>query len=529
MRFVKAYGVYILLALVLMMPMLGNGYILTLDMVPAPPYPHWLQKIVLFAILLGAGIGAHRLITTLRPTVYDERVWRYGAYFAGLFFMINPFVYSRFMAGQYLVLLGYALLPFFLRAWLLFLREPGLKRALAVSTWLVLISIASIHTVGMAALAAAGFGVLSLWQRRQDKLWRVRMLKFTGVIGGIVLLACSYWLVPALLGQGRTANAVAAFGSADLAAFATSPDGLGWLGNVLALQGFWADTKSLYITPMDVFNWWWLPVVALWLLVGLGVYKSWKAQRGVTLVFVCLIIISAILAIGTAGTLAAPMNEFLINHIPFFAGYREPQKFVALIALGYAYFAAVAVGAPAKALRRALHGYKFAPLPLLPAFALPFLLAPLMLWGFHGQLQPRQYPADWYAANDYLKATDPGAKVLFLPWHLYMWFNFAGRVIANPADKFFGNPVVMSSDPEMDGAKSYRSTPDQMELQSRILPAALAGGRDFAKNLHMLNIRYVIVAKELDYKRYGFLGTQPGFSLVQDTTNVKVYKVNQVE
>ena len=53
--------------------------------------------------------------------------------FAGIFYMINPFTYDRLMAGQYNVLFGYALLPWFAGALLKFLREPDWKKSFALS------------------------------------------------------------------------------------------------------------------------------------------------------------------------------------------------------------------------------------------------------------------------------------------------------------------------------------------------------------------------------------------------------------
>jgi hypothetical protein len=535
---------YSVAALAVLLPLLHGGFVLTLDMVFAPdmPFPDqmsasfvwhaavsvlsyvlpadFVQKIILVSALLLAGISAHNFYATLQIGKSNL-----APYFAGLLYILNPFVYSRFMAGQYAVLLGYALLLFFLRAWILFLREPGWRKAVAPSLWLVAISIVSIHTVGLAVLAAVCVGLASWWRRRKDTKWQRQALLGSGIIAGSVLLLSSYWLVPALLGYGKTAGAIAGFGTADLAAFATNAEGFGLLGNVLSLQGFWADTKSLYVVPMDMFSWWWLPWLAVWALVVFGIYKSWRAQRDITAALIGLIIVAAILAIGTAGTLAAPINEFLYKYIPFFAGYREPQKFVALIALAYAYFGAVGVASLADTVKQYWRS-KFAPAAVLPVFTLPFLIAPLMLWGFNGQLAPRHYPTDWYAVNDYLQSVDPNAKVLFLPWHLYMRFDFADRVIANPAPKFFQNPIVISNDPEMDGAKSYATSRDQQELQARILPLAQRDSKELAANLLMLNIRYVVLAKELDYKQYGYIDRTGGMTLIKATDTLKLYKVS---
>jgi hypothetical protein len=523
------------LSLILQAPLLLLGYIFALDMVftPVIPMPDvlsngyvWqvllhvlslvipgeiIEKLILVSLLWLAGIGAYRLA---RLILGHENGAILGCYMAGIFYMINPFVYSRLMAGQYLVLLGYALLPFFVRSWMLFLREPGWRKGLLASLWLVAISVVSIHTFGMAILAAVLFGAAHWWPRRKDKIWQRQTLKHTALAAGAILLACSYWLAPALLGHGATVGTIAEFSNADLAAFATTPTGLGWLGNVLALQGFWADGKSLYLVPMDIFSWWWVPWIAVWGLVVFGMYKSWQKRRGITAAFASLIFIAAILAIGAAGTIVAPLNQWLVAHVPFFAGYREPQKFVALIALGYAYFGAVAVAALAEKVK----------LAVIPLFALPLAIAPL-LPGFYGQLTPRQYPPDWFATNNYLQRTDPTAKVLFLPWHMYMPFSFAGRDIANPAQRFFKNPTIISNNPEMAGAKSGVSTNDQQEIQTTIVPTLTHGTKSIAANLRMLNIRYVILAKELDYKEYARIELEDGIKLVRETETLKLYTV----
>ena len=137
--------VYCLLALAVMLPLLLPGFILTLDMsftpeLRMPEYMsssylfhtalHYLnvilpadiiQKILLFSILLLSGLGMHFLVRHIQDAKDkggEFALW--GAHVAGAVYMINPFTYSRFMTGQYAVLLGYALLPFFVLSLLRF-------------------------------------------------------------------------------------------------------------------------------------------------------------------------------------------------------------------------------------------------------------------------------------------------------------------------------------------------------------------------------------------------------------------------
>jgi hypothetical protein len=530
-------------AVSIMLPLLASGYVFTLDMVvtPAIKAPELatsnylyqitqhafnfflpsdvMQKFVLSITLLLMGVGAHRFITLLLPSPVEMRGVEWPSYIAGILYIFNPFVYSRFITGQYLILLGYALLPFFAISLWKFLQKPTAKQSIFVAARAVLISVVSIHTVGLAVIIAVAFGGLWLYRRRRDKLWLMAVGKNSLFAGVLAFVASSYWLVPLLLGQGQTATAITGFGAADRAAFATTGEGLGLVGNIAALQGFWADAASLYLMPADVFSLWWVPFIALWVLVGVGVWYGWRTQRGLTIAFVGIMLVAGVLAAGT------PLNDWLASWLPFFAGYREPQKFVALIVLAYAYFGALGVAALAHYMQHKKVTPQYRNATMATVLMVPVLCVPLMLGGFAGQLKPRDYPADWYALNQKFKTEHTTQKVLFLPWHLYMRFNFAGRVIANPADKFFDPPVVISADPELKGAKSYNSTGDQQVIERAILPEARQGGVHMGAALQRLDIGYVMLAKEFDYQKYQYLRAQKDLQLVSDSPTLQLYKV----
>jgi hypothetical protein len=69
------------------------------------------------------------------------------------------------------------------------------------------------------------------------------------------------------------------------------------------------------------------------------------------------------------------------------------------------------------------------------------------------QLEPVRYPADWYAAADWLaEHVPPTAPVVVLPWHLYKAFPFTGHVVADPAPRFFPGTLLVSQDPDLPGA-----------------------------------------------------------------------------
>ncbi|HLZ14465.1 MAG TPA: hypothetical protein VKQ34_00560 [Candidatus Saccharimonadales bacterium] len=502
------YAVFGAATLAVLLPLLRPGYILTLDMVFTPHlrmpedvnyiYPFYallhyanllfpsafIQKLLLCSIFFLAGLGAYRLTAKKAP---------YGAYFAGLLYLINPFTYERLMAGQYLVLFGYALLPWFLRALLVFLEGPTVKSALRVAGWAVGISFVSVHSMGFTLLFGVLFGTAAMWRRRSEKTYVKRVALFTMLAAGIVIVANSFWLFPAVTGKGETAQAIQHFNATRRQAFATVDGGVSRPLNVMRLEGFWLEARDMFLLPADLVPGWGWFIVLLWMLVGAGMVHVWHSDdRWLLVCFGLSGLIATILASGI-------LQDWLAAQVPFFAGYREPQKFVAVLALCYAFFGAHGVEYLAR-----LIWQKARLAVALAAMAVPLVITFVLLWGANGQLQPVQYPADWFAMNQRLNQDTGGGNVLFLPWYLYMSFGFSQRVIANPADKFFDKPVISSDDPELPGVRPEIPDTTKALLSSRILPQA-ARGKQLGARLAPLHIKYVLLAKEQDYQRYNYL------------------------
>jgi len=543
-------AVYCGLAFLVLLPLLRPGFVLTLDMVFAPKieipayasgplYIFWgflhvlngiipsatIQKLILFGILFLSGFGMHRFLQKIGPRSLAD-TWQWGCYFGGLMYMINPFTYSRFMAGQFAVLLGYALVPFFAVALIRFCSKPERKTAGWLVGWISLIAIISLHALGLLAVITLFVVTLTAAKVYKIRAWRKAFLKWSAIAILATLVVNSYWLIPSALGRGTTAEIVGSFTQADQQAFATDPGHLGLFGNVLAMQGFWGESKNLFMVPADSYSWWLVPIVLLWCVIAFGIVTSFRSRRNVTTMMLLIVLSGVVLGIGTAGTFVAPFNEFLVQHVPFFAGYREPQKFVGLIVFGYSYFGAVAVARLAAWLEdHDIQQHVVSVMTVL--MIIPLLGSSLMIWGFHGQLRSADYPVQWYAVRDMLDATCTGdCKILFLPWHLYMRYDFAGRIVASPAQKFFGNRIVSSNDPEMDGATAYRTSSDQKDIGDTVLPAAMKGDdKNFITELKQRHIKFVILVKENDYKKYDFLNDQKGLKVVQDIPTIKFYEV----
>jgi hypothetical protein len=511
-----------------MLPMLGRGFILTLDMVFTPQLPmpdtvtssylfhaglHYLnlvlpsdvlQKIMLLSILLFSAIGMHRLTQYLQP---KGALW--GIYAASIFFMINPFSYSRFMAGQYAVLLGYALLPWFVRLLLAFGRSPHLKTALKIGGLTAVIGVVSIHTLIALGLLVIIATTMALWRSRQHI---GRYLCYGLIAAGLFSVASSYWLVPLAVGKGATSNMIGQFTIADTTAFATvGQNPVAKLGNIMRLQGFWAEGRNLYLLPQDRVVLWGLMALIIIGLVIWGEVALWRQHPAV----VVLLAGSGLMSI----LLAAGLMEPLTRHVPLLAGYREPHKLVALVALSYSVLLAFGVNALlAKTMRRSVALYSAAGVFLL---LLPLLFSRTMLFGFDGQLTPREYPSDWFKLDQQLRRDQDDFAVIFLPWHQYMSFQFAGRIIASPASDFFSKPTFVSLDPELGGATSGRETSYQKKLHRIIIAPDKI---HFAEQLAAQNIKYLILAKDLDYKQYNYLNTNSKLTVVQDYSDITLYQ-----
>lgn len=525
----KAYLVYFGVSLAVMAPLFMPGYILTLDLVFTPhialpdqvtsSYPlhvllHFLnllvpsqllEKLLLLAILLLASVGLHRLVRFIRPLARRDQ---WGVYIASIFFAINPFTYARFMAGQYNVLLGYALLPWFVAQLLRFGREPNAKQALKLGLLTAVIGVVSVHTLGLVAILASAAFIVATVRHQAAR----QHIQYSALALGICLVASSYWLVPLLAGEGSTAAAINQFGASDVQAFATNGGNLlAQIGNVLRLQGFWAEGQNLFLLPQDRIVLWGTWALLVIVLAGIGGSYLLKQKRTAAFVLLSGAVVAIIVACGAL----APLAE----HLPLLAGYREPHKFVGLLALCYAVLLAFGTDITLKRLQGKLPAM-YAPAAVV-LLLLPFLLTRVMFWGFDGQLTPRQYPADWTTVNQTITKDTDHFSTLFLPWHQYMTFQFSGRIIANPAPQFFTKSTLASTNPELGGATGLGQDQQHQALDDILTKAR--GKGDLAAQLAEHNIKYILLSKDLDYESYAYLNNEPNIQKLHDYPTLTLY------
>jgi hypothetical protein len=158
------------------------------------------------------------------------------------------------------------------------------------------------------------------------------------------------------------------------------------------------------------------------------------------------------------------------------------------------------------------------------ALGLPLYYGNGLLFGMHRQIQPSQYPAGWYAVDRVMSADGGRGRALFLPWHQYLRLSFVRNVnsiISSPAPEFFSIPILVSGDAEVEGIPAP-GTPDQRTIQG-LVNAGSTGA--WARRLPSRDVKFVVVAKELDWQNYAYLDQQAGLIRVGDYGSVVLYRV----
>src|SRR5262252_3329043 len=271
------------------------------------------QKLVLLSIFLLACSGAAALLA--------GQPW-FARLAAGVYYTWNPFVAERLIIGQWALLLGYAGLPWALRA---VTTGPvaswrgagrlGLSLLPAVAGGFAAMAISALVVLPAAVLARpAGM--------RQPAGQRVR----AGATAlGVLAVGSLPWLIPSLL---RPVYADPA-GVAAFAARADTP--FGSLGSLLMLGGMW----NAQAVPAGYGGWWSVFWLALVLAAGAG-YVAFGVRRhrwpGLG--------VSAVAGLVIAGLGATTLGRDLLRGLgtfwPGFAVLRDGQQFIAPLALAEA-------------------------------------------------------------------------------------------------------------------------------------------------------------------------------------------------
>ena len=459
--------------------------------------------VLVFGLFAGMGLTAHhatrQLVAPARPVV---------PYFAGTLYAVNPFTYERLMAGHLLLLAAYAVAPLVVLAVIRFVDEPGPRRALVLAAGVTAIAWTSIHYL---AMVPALLGAVTGFRRTA---WRRSVLRWGAVAVAVALAANLWWI--AGLAVHQPGGGVS---EQDLTYYASRPRSSEVVGHVAALYGFW---HREYRLPRDGVAGWWVAFLPFAALAAGGAYAALRERRlrPLGLAMIAVVPVAVVLAAGTSFRPAAGAFRWAFDSVPGFAVFREPQKWVALLPLAYALLGAIGLDRLLGAGERE-RGSRWACVAGLVALALPLVYAWTLVWNWD-RLRPAEFPASWSAADDLMRA-EGGGTMLFLPWHLYMSVGFAEHRVVNPAPFFFSVPVVSGDNVELATIRTQSSDPTSRAVEAALFTAE--GRSSFGERLAGLCIRWVVLAKEDDYRGYEWVGSSPELARALDTPELIVWRV----
>lgn len=430
-------GVCATLALIILAPLLGRGFVLNYDMVFAPRQSllpdslglgsalprsvpadavvalltnlvagDILQQAILLLALFAGPLGAGLLVPTESLAVRVVAAVSYGW---------SAYLAERLFIGHWPYLLAYACLPWIARAGL------ALRRGEPKSTVRLVLACAPAVLTPSGGLIATALAMVCAGPRRLP------------VTAGIAVVLNAPWWLPALLhpaGSLSTSDGVAAF-----AARAES-----WGGPVtslLGLGGIWnaevtPDSRANPLVPLLIFA-----TVAVALLGLRELARQWGAPaRAVTLLGVGGVLLAALGSLpGGAGVLS-----WTVEHLPGGGLLRDSQKWVAWWALPLALGFALGAQAAARTLRT-----RAAKAALLVAAAVfPVAMLPDLALAGWGRLESVDYPADWARVRAVLHDDERPGDVVTLPLSAFRQFAWNGnRTQLDPAPRVLPRTTVI--------------------------------------------------------------------------------------
>lgn len=508
------------MALVVVAPLLGPGYLLLRDAVSTPTSyvtdsalglvsapratpqdfaiavaSHCIDggivvKALLVLGLFLAGWGAGRLASVLVPESGA------GGQFAAITLAIwNPYVGERLLQGHWSLLLGYGCLPWAATtmASLRMAETLAWRGLFGLAFWFAL---AGLTPTGLILAAIVGLTCVAMpggYSRRRCAAMTL----------GAAVLAALPWLAASAVGLSSSDMWTHTPG---IAAFAARAEpGLGTLGSLASLGGIWnADavpaSRTTYFAVVSA-------VVLLAVLVaGAIALRTSRVVRPLLALSAASVLIPAALATGPG--LAA--LHAVVEAVPGLGVLRDAQKWVALAMPGYALAAAGAV----LTLRRWLRPVSAA---LLCCLAL-ILSLPDMAWGVAGQVNAVHYPGDWQAVAALINR-EP-AEVAVLPADSMRRFAWSGPApVLDPLPRWLRADVLATGDLTISGTTVLGEGDRAREVQ-RLLLAGADPGR-----LRAAGVGWLVVETGTPGDMSTAAGTPARLPVVYRGRDLKLYRV----
>lgn len=429
------------LAVVMLGPALGTGFVLSYDMVWVPDLALTrdvlglgsalpravpsdaviavldevvpglaLQKLVLVGALVLAGAGAAELVRdrslAARLAVVSLTVW-------------SPYVAERLWMGHWPMLLAYAAVP-----WLVLAGrrsatgEPS--RGDRGPVWLLPVLLVGSLSASAGIVSAAVVLATGLRRGRQP----IRLLAMVAAVN-------APWVVTGLTHVGEAASATG------FEVFALRGDALPAPLAAVSLGGIWNTS----VVPASREGWLaWVALVLLVALAGAG-FRRWWASDSRRHAILALWVAGLVVAV--AGWAAPTALDALAQDIPGLALLRDSSRLLPLCLP----LLVLTVAAGVDALRERLRGSAPRWAAAVVLALAPVAVLPDAAWGLAGGIGTADYPRSWQQARAALAEETAAGDVLVLPWSAYrapVWNEH--RPVLDPLPRMLPRPSVASGD-----------------------------------------------------------------------------------
>jgi hypothetical protein len=550
-------ALFSLLSLLILGPLLNGGYILVTDMVFGPrvalsgiyglsPFLGGGNSLAVFEYLLYAfipGWAVEDILLFLIFFLSGFTMFRFSrhfglnglsCYFASIFYVVNPFVYARMLAGAWGLLFAYSISPL---AFLFFIKlldsaegREMWKHAAWTAIVFSVVDVFDIHTFVLDVALSALYFVVRLFYVYGERFAARLFAEVKAIALLIAFLAVLnlYWLLYSVY---STQKIIGTFSFLDAIAFESSPTVFNnTMLSVAAMYGFF---RTGYPYPITVFP----PLLLIFLLfLFLSIYGLLYFYRDSKRGPACITLsIAAVLSVALATGLSSPLTSglytFLYDNVPLFNGFREPQKFVALLVFAYSFLGGLGVlqiqsWLEGKGLHTGVggmraHAHALIVIAIAVVLLSPFIYSYMEIDSFDGQLTAVQYPASWYRAEAIMNQNNSDYSVLVLPWHGYMYYNWSGTKFASPFNQFFRQNLISG------GQNTYLSGQGESGTFSSLMFSILKERNSIThlgNLLSLMDVKYVFLSKSADYWNYSFLYVQSDLRLVENSSSSALFE-----
>jgi hypothetical protein len=282
----------------------------------------------------------------------------------------------------------------------------------------------------------------------------------------------------------------------------------------MAMYGFWRESGyqvSYHILPLIL---WYAVLSALIILLLTGYFhKSSKQQH----FYFSSWWVGILLAVGISHPYTQNVFNFLFSNVPFFNGFRDSHKFVALVVLAYAFLIPEGVMFIRSKLK-----IKF--IPIIIAMLLIIVMASPLI-NLNNQVHNTNYPDSYKKTADCLdnneneicdgRFSEIKGHIIYLPWELYLTYNWTktaspdGRIPA-PINNLV-KPIIMT------GPEAWGSTND---FQKNITGCLTNQSIDC---LASQNVEYILKDRCAFYpETYAWINT----TIVHEDACITIYHLN---